>query len=272
MKKLNDGRIALLEARMSEEMASLIKRHGGQPYSVPAVREVPVDSGAQVATFIDHLVEQRLQVIVCFTGVGVTALLREAERLGRLSTLLEVLPKTTVVCRGPKPVAVLKRHHIPIAATAQEPHTTNELLEVLLSLDLQGKGIGIVHYGERNAQVIEALEQRGAYAEELCLYEWQLPEDIAPLQTLVRELIAQKVAAIAFTSQVQVRHLFQIAEDLHASQELTQALNNKTIVASVGPTCTGALHNYGVTPDVEPVHPKMGHLVKALFEYINTSP
>jgi len=271
LKKFNNGRIALLEARMSGEMAGLIKRYGGQPYSVPAVREVPVDSSAQVATFIDHLVEQRLRVVVCFTGVGVTALFREAERLGRLPTLLEILQKTTVVCRGPKPVAVLKRYQIPIAASAQEPHTTNELLEVLRPLDLQGKGVGIVHYGERNAQVIEALQQKGAYAEELCLYEWQLPEDITPLQTLVRELLAQNVAAVVFTSQVQVRHLFQIATDLHASQELIQALNNKTIVASVGPTCTGVLYNFGVTPDVEPEHPKMGHLVKALFEYIHTS-
>jgi uroporphyrinogen-III synthase len=198
-------------------------------------------------------------------------LFREAERLGRLTTLLEILQKTTVVCRGPKPGAVLKRYNVPIAASAQEPYTTNELLEVLLTLDLQGKGVGIVHYGERNTQVIEALQQKGAYAEELCLYEWQLPEDSASLQTLVRELLAGKVDAVVFTSQVQVRHLFQIAADLHASRELAQALKNKTIVASVGPTCTGVLHDYGVTPDVEPEHPKMGHLVKALFEYIDTS-
>ena len=95
-----------------------------------------------------------------------------------------------------------------------------------------------------------------------------MPEDIVPLQTLVCDIIAERVDAVVFTSQVQVRHLFLVAGDMNLADELTRALNTRTIVASVGPTCTGVLERYGVTPHVIPEHPKMGHLIKALVAYM----
>jgi len=261
-----DARIALLEARMSSEMADLIRRHGGNPYSVPAVREVPVESKGEVAEFIDRLAQSNIQIAVFFTGVGVTALFREAEQLGRLPELLTSLKNITVICRGPKPSAVLKRYGVPITITAVEPYTTEELLQSLAPLELEGKGVAVLHYGERSEALSQALQERGASLEELCLYEWLLPEDTAPLQTLVHEIIDRHVDAVVFTSQIQVRHLFLIAENLHLKAELTNALNTRTIVASIGPTCTGVLQHYGVTPHVIPEHPKMGHLVKTLAE------
>ena len=66
------------------------------------------------------------------TGVGVAALLREAERLGRLDEVARRRCESTItVCRGPKPVAVLRRHDVQVGITAAEPHTTTELLQAL---------------------------------------------------------------------------------------------------------------------------------------------
>lgn len=266
---LNNATVALLEARMSSELADMIRRFGGEPYSVPAVREVPVDSKKEVSRFIDHLTRAKIQVAVFFTGVGVSALFREAEQLGRLSELLTTLHGITVVCRGPKPSAVLKRYDVPVALSAKEPYTTEELLQALAILELRGKGVGVVHYGERSETLTQALRKRGALLNELCLYEWLLPEDLNPLQNLVRDIIARRVDALVFTSQIQVRHLFLVAEEMHLADELRQALKTETIVASVGPTCTGALECHGVVPHVVPEHPKMGHLVKALVAYMS---
>ena len=39
MSSLNGTRVALLESRMSGELADLVRRHGGEPRCVPAVRE-----------------------------------------------------------------------------------------------------------------------------------------------------------------------------------------------------------------------------------------
>ena len=267
MASLNGARVALLEARMSAELASMVERFGGTPYSVPAVREAPLQLPEDVGAFLDTLCGGRLGVIVLMTGVGVTALLREAERLGRLDAALAALRTTTTVCRGPKPVAVLRRHDVPVAMTAAEPHTTTEVLQALERLDVAGKTVGLVHYGERNETAADGLRARGAVVHEICLYEWRLPDDVAPLERLVGEIIGGRVDAIAITSQIQCRHLFQIAETLGQSRALAEALNAKVVVAAVGPVCASALRSFGVIPHVQPPHPKMGPMLVALADY-----
>ncbi len=268
MSSFNGTRIALLEARMSGEIANMIRRYGGEPVCAPALRESALENKEEVATFIDHMVSATLQMVVFFTGVGVDTLFRVAQELGRAEELHAAMHNITVVCRGPKPGAALKRLRIPIAASASEPYTTNELLEAMESLPMQGSNVAIVHYGERNAQVVQNLQERGARVEELMLYEWLLPEDIVPLRSLVTDILEQQIGAIVFTSQVQIRHLFLVAEENVSRDELAQALNTRTVVASIGPTCTAALREYGVIPRVEPQHPKIGHLMKALTDYM----
>ena len=254
---------------MSNELADLIRRHGGDPYSVPAVRESPIDCTDEVASFIDSIGEGSLDVIIFLTGVGARALFSEAEKIGRWPELFQGLERVTTVCRGPKPVAVLKRTGVHVSIVAPEPNTTVELLGAIASLDLKDKGVGLTHYGERNVPLTEALESRGARLFEMCLYEWMLPEDVQPLRDMVEEIIRGGVGAVAFTSQIQIRHLFQMAEEGGRSQELAEALNERLIVASVGPTCTSVLQNFGVAPHVVPEHPKMGHLVAALANYVH---
>jgi uroporphyrinogen-III synthase len=95
-----------------------------------------------------------------------------------------------------------------------------------------------------------------------------LPEDVGALETLVRDILDGRVDVVAITSQVQIRHLFLVATEMEQAGELTQALNTRTIVASIGPTSTAALQSFGVTPQVVPEHPKMGQLVIALAQYM----
>jgi uroporphyrinogen-III synthase len=264
---LNGKRVALLEARMSDELAAMVERFGGRAYSVPAVREAPLQQPEETGAFVETLCEDGFAVVVLMTGVGVTALLREAERLGRLDAALAALRKTTTVCRGPKPVAVLRRNDVPVGFTAAEPHTTAELLQAVESLDVSGKAVAFVHYGERNETAADGLRARGASVTEICLYEWRLPEDVGSLERLVGEIIDGRVDAIAITSQIQCRHLFQIAETLGRSGALTEALNAKVVVAAVGPVCASALRSFGVIPHVQPPHPKMGPMMVALADY-----
>ena len=269
MSALQGRRIALLEARMHGELADLVRRHGGEPYSVPAVREVPLPCAEEVSAFIDRLSNKVFQVVVFSTGVGVNGLIREAEQLSRLDTLLTGLKDVITVCRGPKPLAALKRQGITATIQTPEPYTTTELLAAMAVLPMAGQGIALLHYGERNAALANALQQRGAQLHELCLYEWLLPEDPGALQGLVHDLIAAKVDAIAFTSQVQARHLWQVADRLGLAQTLTHTLNTQLAVAAVGPTCAAALVDLGVTPHVVPAHPKMGPMIMALAAYLN---
>jgi uroporphyrinogen-III synthase len=267
MSDLQGRRIALLEGRMHGELAVLVRRHGGEPYSVPALREVPKSGGEEVERLLTRLDCGVLQIVICLTGVGVMALGREAERLDRLPALLRRLKAVTTVCRGPKPVAALKRLGIVASVQTRAPHTRTELLAALEDVELAGQGVALMHYGERDVALATALQERGAQLDELCLYTWELPEELGPLRQLVRDLVAGDVDAVAFTSKAQVRHLWQVAGDMHLAQELPRALNTRVVVAAVGPTCAAELEARGVAPHVVPLHPKMGPMVLALAAY-----
>jgi uroporphyrinogen-III synthase len=261
-------RTALLESRMGSEMGELVRRYGGIPRHVPTVREVPVDCREPVAAFLNALESAVPRVIVFLTGVGVDALFDEAERQGRLPFLLETLPRATLACRGPKPTAALKRRRLVPTVCARDPYTTSELLEALNERDLRDVEVVLVHYGEPNDALARQLRARGALLNELCLYEWQLPEDTKPMTALIHDVVAGgAVDTVVFTSQVQGRHLLQVASAMGVAPSFVDALNSRTVVAAVGPVCRAALEEAGIMPHVVPTNPKMGPLIAALAEY-----
>ena len=109
----------------------------------------------------------------------------------------------------------------------------------------------------------DELRARGARLNELCLYEWLLPDDIQPMKKLIRDVIDGEVDAVVFTSQIQGRHLLPSRATCGVADALVEALNTKVIVAAVGPICQAALVAAGITPHVVPDNPKMGPLVTA---------
>ena len=267
---LRGARIALLEGRMSGELADLVRRHGGEPVSAPALREDPIPSGEEVAHLIDELREGRLQFVILLTGVGVTGLVREAEALGRLPELIAGLERATTICRGPKPAGALAKLPVTVDVRVPSPHTTADVVATLSTLPIDGRGVALVHYGERSAPLTEVLRERAGHIEELCLYEWHLPQDIEPLRSLIRELIAGRIDAVAFTSQIQVRHLLQVADEIGRRDMLLHALERGPLIAAIGPTCAEALEAAGITPHVVPDPPKMGPLLSALSAQLAT--
>src|SRR5687768_8973979 len=148
MPTLHGARVGLLESRLGTELAELVRRMGGTPVAAPSVREVPRE--AETAEFVDRLASGRFSVVIFQTGVGTAALLRNAESRGRLADVLAALGAATVVCRGPKPTAVVRRYGLEPTLVPQKPFTTKEVLEALARVDLAGRDVALVHYGERN--------------------------------------------------------------------------------------------------------------------------
>ena len=270
MAELDGMRIATLEARMTGALASLISKRGGEPVCAPALREAPLDCAEDVRYLLDKLESGSLDVVVFQTGVGARALFKEADNQGRLDFLLDALRGITTVCRGPKPTAALRQVDVQITTGVAAPYTTTELLDALTALPVRGKRLMALQYGERNAALMAALREQCASVDELCLYEWQLPDDISPMVSLIEDLLDGRVDVITFTSQVQIRHLYKVAAANGVPEEdLSDALNNRTIVCAVGPTCAAALAHVGVATDTQPEYPKMGHMVNALAEYVS---
>jgi uroporphyrinogen-III synthase len=95
------------------------------------------------------------------------------------------------------------------------------------------------------------------------VYRWALPEDTTPLRQATAAMIAGEVDIALFTSAQQVEHLLLIAAEDNQEPALRTAFNRPIIVGSIGPTTSETLHAHQLPVDIEPEHPKMGHLVIA---------
>ena len=120
--------------------------------------------------------------------------------------------------------------------------------------------IAVQEYGIPNAEILSGLQDRGATVKTIAVYRWALPEDLTPLGEAIEKILRGGVDVALFTNGAQVEHLFRVAAYDKADAKLRLACNNLAI-ASVGPICTQVLDQYGLKPDVEPEHPKMGSLI-----------
>ena len=265
---LKGARVALLEARRESELASLVRRHGGEPACVPALREVERDCEESAARAIDVTAKEGA-VVALATGVGLGRWLAVAATLHRREELHAALAKATVVCRGPKPVAVLKREGLTATVRAPAPHTTKEFLAALDGVDVHDRDAVFIHDGGGARTVPDAFTARGARVVEVHPYAWALPEDVAPLQGLVMDIIGARIDAVAFTTQIQAKHLFDVAESLGSRQALAAALHGRVTVVAIGPTTARTLADLGAPPHVVPVQSSMGAMIVALAKSLS---
>ena len=257
------ARIALLEARLANETAAMVRRLGGVPVIAPALAEASLDADVDVAAFIDRFAAETEPIVVFLTGSAATRLFATADRLGREADLLDGLRRAVTVARGPKPAGALSRRGVAVSLAVPEPYTTAEVIASVDTLAVARRPTTVVHYGERNLPLLDALAARGAIVAELMLYAWHLPADTSPLSRAIDDLLAGDIPLLVFTSQIQVRHLFDVAGP-ERRDRLVAVLNGRVLVGAVGPTCAAAVRAAGVKTLIVPDRPKLGPLLNAL--------
>ena len=253
--------VVSFESRRAKEMAELIRRYGGEPIVAPSIREIPLAENRDALELLPQIEAGRFDLLILMTGVGTRTLNEALLTQYPQERILSALRNVQLVARGPKPIAALKELGLQPAITVPEPNTWREILSTLdAAIDMRGKRIVIQEYGIANPELIAALEDRGASVTSMPIYRWALPEDLSPLRAAIQKILAGEADVALFTNGAQVDHLFQIANRDEAGDSLRHALKN-IVVGSVGPVCTQALEQFGVKPDIEPVHPKMGSLI-----------
>ena len=269
---LNGRVLAFVEARMPDEMAGLIRRHGGVPLAAPVMQEHYRQDSPEVRQAIADVCDGRVEVAIFLTGVGANAMMGIADGMGRLPEFEATLRNITVVARSPKPGRILRRHKIPIAVMPPEPYTSSDLTAAMAGLSLNGKRVVFQRYGGPDSELPTYLREQGADYRELTLYDWGLPDDSGPVLELIDRMEQGKVDALAFTSRPQVPNLLEIAAAAGREETLRDCLAGSIAVASVGPVCTRKLRECSINVDVEPEHPHMGNLVLAVADYFATAP
>ncbi len=262
------AKVLAFESRRAKEIAELIRINGGEPFVAPALIEVPIENNSDAFAFADRLYAGGFDMVVLLTGAGARYLSRVLATREPEELLLEALRKVIVVARGPKPVAVMREWQVPVHVQVPEPNTYRELLRAIASTP--AARVAVQEYGRTNQELIDGLQQQGREVTSVPVYQWTLPADRAPLEEAVADLLSGAYKTVLFTTGVQMDHLLQVAGA--RAPQLIQSLQN-TLVASIGPTCTETLRDHGVTPALEPSHPKMGILVReAALAYANLRP
>jgi len=259
-----DGlRVVSFESRRANEIAELIRRHKGDPFVAPSMREAPIENNREAFEFAERLLRGEFDMMILLTGVGTRALDKVLASRYPPHAFADALRKIKVVARGPKPAAVLREMQVPITVSVPEPNTWRELLTALA--DFPERHIAVQEYGKSNLELLAALRARGADVTAVRVYQWDLPEDIAPLREAVRRIVEGEADVAMFTTSIQVTHLLRIATEAGLEESVLDHLR-KMAIASIGPTTSETLEESGIQPDIIPTHPKMGFLVKEAAE------
>jgi uroporphyrinogen-III synthase len=247
-------------------MRSLIARQGGVPTVAPSMREIPLDENPVAFEFAENLIAGRVDAVLFLTGVGAQALLDAVKLRFEESQVLAALDRTFIAVRGPKPTVVLKKWGVHIDVKAPEPNTWRETaVAIRNAIDLKGKTIAVQEYGKPNEALYDELRSLGATVEPVPVYRWALPEDTGPLETALHDAVTTGFDIYAFTSAQQVENVLTVAEQRGITNDLKAAMQRAT-VASIGPTCSEALREHGLPPDVEASPPKMGPMIRCALD------
>jgi uroporphyrinogen-III synthase len=258
---LHGLKVVSFESRRAKEMAELIRRYGGEPIVAPSMREVPLTENRAAIEFLPEIEAGNFDILILMTGVGTRTLHQALLTQYPKERILAALRKPRLVARGPKPVAALRELGLEPAITVLEPNTWREVLAALdTAAAIDGKHIAVQEYGIPNQELVSGLEQRGATVKTIAVYRWALPEDLAPLRGAIETILLGDVQVVLFTNGAQVEHLFKLAAYDKADERLRLAFKNLAI-GSVGPICTQVLQEFGLKPDIEPEHAKMGSLI-----------
>jgi uroporphyrinogen-III synthase len=257
----NGARILSLESRRGDEMSTLIRKQGGEPFVAPSMREVELDRHEEVFDFGRRLLAGDFDAVILLTGVGTRMLWKTLLTRYPENELKAALARTIIIVRGPKPSAAIREIGFTPHVQVPEPNTWRELLETMKPR--AETRLAVQEYGKSNTALLDSLRAQGRNVTAVRIYGWGLPDDTAPLREAAARLARCEFDAVLLTTSMQLVNLMKVAEDDGIGQEVLAGLRAARI-ASIGPTTTEMLDEYGLKADFEPSHPKMGLLVNEL--------
>jgi uroporphyrinogen-III synthase len=102
---MKDKTVAILESRVRDHIASLVRKYGGTPFSAPALAEIPDVDPAHIDELIRDLNSAPPDIFIFQTGVGTRALFAAADVLGLTSvtaTGLSRVPSSQPLIASPR--------------------------------------------------------------------------------------------------------------------------------------------------------------------------
>ena len=255
-------RIGITSSRRVDELATMLERHGAQVESAPALRMVSCADDLQLRDATLACIEQRPDVLIANTGVGMRGWFDAATGWGLGAGLIESLRGCEVLARGPKAVGAVR------AAGLRESWVSgsdslDDILAHLRDRDLTGTRIVLQEHGTAASAVVAALELQGSTVTPVTVYRCLPAADPAPLFRLVDLVADREVDAVVFTSPPAVRALMEVAAAAGRKHEYLDSLRGQVSAACVGPVTAEAFGQWGI-PVIQPARSRLAALVREI--------
>jgi len=248
--------IALPESRQLDVLAGLFERRGALVRRCPLVSIHDAPDQAPIRAWLDAFIHDETHTetmgdLIALTGEGMSRLVAAAERFGLKEAFLTRLRTVRLIARGPKPGRTLKTWGIHPKIQAPIP-TTQGIIACLATLENRAPRIGVVLYGtEPNQPLIDAILALGGTPVPVAPYIYASESETSAVTTLIADMAAGRINALAFTSQPQFKRLHTVAEKTGQMAELHAGLE-RTAIAAIGPVMADYLRAQGVRVDVMP--------------------
>jgi uroporphyrinogen-III synthase len=260
-------RVAILEHREQDRLGAMLEAQGAAVLRCPLVAIADAPDAAPVVSWLRRFVAAPPDDLVLMTGEGLQRLVGFAERAALGGGFRAALGRVRTITRGPKPARALRELGLAPTLRAERP-TTDGVIATLAAGELRGRRVGVQLYPEAPMTLVAFLAAAGATAEPVWPYAYVASVDDEAIRTLIEELAAGSLDAIAFTSAAQVSRLFAAAAANGLLPTFDRGLH-RTAVAAVGPVVAAELERRGLDVAIMPrdtyfMKPLVSAIIKAM--------
>jgi uroporphyrinogen-III synthase len=223
--------------------------------------KVEIGTSPAIASFFDRLIKGEIDVVVLTSSTGVESLVKLLELKGERDRATASLNGTTLVAIGPITAnAMLKVGLVP--SFVPKVYSSEGLVDELSGTSLKGARVALLRSNHGEAILEAGLKALGAVVDDIAIY-CLVPERSNPeLDHMIREALAGRVDAFAFTSSLSAE-TFIAAAELLSPRRIRDILRCRTVAAMGEPT-RRKLEAMGIKVDIVPSRSTFEDMLRAI--------
>lgn len=258
-------RVGVTADRRSDQQVEVLRNRGAEVVEGCTMRTLDLSDDPRLLAASRALVDDPPEATVLQTGMGLTMWLESMDAAGIGDAVRASLAGTEVLARGPKATSAARRAGLEVAWSAPD-ELYAQVVDYVASTGGRGR-VALQLDGTAEEALVAPLAAACREVVVVPVYRWAWPVDVGPAEALVDAVCDGGLDAVTFTTRQAAVHLAEIAESRGRRDELVAALDGDRVVpVSVGPVCTAAMADLGMTGIVEPERARLVAMVAALAD------
>ena len=262
-------RVAVTSARRSDELCTLLRRHGAAVSRAAAITMVALPDDDELHRNTEALIASPPDIVVATTGVGFRGWLAAADGWQLASQLTAALSGARVLARGAKVTGALRAAGLP-EEWSPKTESSREVVQYLRQSGIAGCRIAVQLHGATDdwdpfPEFLDELRSAGAEVVPIRVYRWKPVPAGGDFDQLVTQIAQRHFDAVSFTSAPAVAATLMRAGDLGISDQLLNALRTDVRAMCIGPVTAQPLVRLGV-PTSSPKRMRLAALARHIAE------